>query len=66
MFRSMSKNKEAPFGKQINERCLNERASKYNKINTDNEFIGATSTLQATFVKHERPERARKCEPPKA
>jgi hypothetical protein len=63
MFRTVSINKNPPSGKTVNDRVKLERAHHYAKINTDNEMIGATSTLKSSYVKYDNPERAVKCKP---
>ena len=41
MFRSMSENKQVPFGKRNDHRSLHDKATHYNSINTDNMMPGA-------------------------
>jgi hypothetical protein len=52
MFRTMNPEKDVAFGKLNDHRSKHDKATHYNKINTDNEFIGAVSTGQSAFVNY--------------
>jgi hypothetical protein len=50
MFRSISENPNKPFGKYNDKNSAYGKATHYTAGNTDNEMIGAKSTLQRSFV----------------
>jgi hypothetical protein len=52
MFRTMKEDKNVPFGKLNDHRSLHDKETHYNKVNTDNQFIGAVSSGQSAFVNY--------------
>lgn len=65
MFRTISENPNKPAGKFADAKSLNGKATHF-VIGEDNEFVGAKSTIQRSFVDHGAVKRRDRCEPPKS
>jgi len=65
MFRTITKNPPETTGKKASEKAMWGKATHFS-TGDDNEFVGAKSTLQRSFINYGVQPRTQKVEPPQA